>query len=103
MLFSTIPVFAEDIETRELVWNENGYESLVQSAEFEEIKQLEGKILNLAYAQMATIDADIVIKAENIDYGSAYKFYLVDPPQLSENSIEQDLQKQNIFIAYQFQ
>ena len=45
LLFSTIPVFAEDIETRELVWNENGYESLVQSAEFEEIKQLEGKIL----------------------------------------------------------
>ena len=93
LLFSTIPVFAEDMEARELVWNENGYESLVQSAEFEEIKQLEGKILSLAYAQMATIDADIVIKAENIDYGSAYKFYLVDPLQLSENSIEQDLQK----------
>ena len=93
LLFSTISVFAEDMETRELMWNENGYESLVQSAEFEEIKQLEEEILNLAYAQMATIDADVVIKAENIDYGSAYKFYLVDPLQLSENSIEQDLLK----------
>lgn len=93
LLFSILTACSSDVETRELVWNENGYESLVQSAEFEEIKQLEGKILNLAYAQMATIDADIVIKAENIDYGSAYKFYLVDPLQLSENSIEQDLQK----------
>lgn len=89
LLFSILTACSSDVETRELVWNENGYESLLQAEEFKEIEKLSGDILSVARATIYANDLEITMRKEDIHFELAYKFYMVNPLELED--LEQDL------------
>ena len=68
LLFSILTACSSDVETRELVWNENGYESLLQAEEFEKIQKLSGSILSETRTIIRSSNLDITVEKENIHF-----------------------------------
>lgn len=89
LLFSILTACSSDVETRELVWNENGYESLLQAEEFEKIQKLSGSILSETRTIIRSSNLDITVEKENIHFKLAYKSYMVNPLKLED--LEQEL------------